>query len=211
MMAVQGFYSMFAQVGLFPFVVRRIGTLRTARFVLTVWPVLYFAVPYISLMPKHLQRTGIYMSLLTKTTFQAIAFPSNAILLANAVHSKSVLGTVNGAASSAACLARAFGPLVTGSIHSAGLRLGYSGLAWWAGGLVCLVGAVESYWMEEIDGYLHSTSQEEDGSSCEPLLHSVALESTADDEMLRSNRPTVMEDLDLTDPVKHDLFLEAKE
>ncbi|EXJ82946.1 hypothetical protein A1O3_06763 [Capronia epimyces CBS 606.96] len=210
MMAVQGFYSMFAQIGLFPFVVRRLGNLRTARIVLTVWPVLYFAVPYISLLPTHLQKAGIYLSLVIKTTFQAIAFPSNAILLVNAVHSKSVLGTVNGAASSAACLARALGPIVTGSIHSAGLKLGYSGLAWWAGGLVCLFGALESYWIQESDGHLPGTSQEEEASSCEPLLHSVALEPT-DDGVLRPSRPSVMDELDLTKPCKHEMAVEGKQ
>lgn len=210
MMAVQGFYSMFAQIGLFPFVVRRVGNLRTSRIVLTAWPVVYFAVPYIALLPAHLQRAAIYLSLFTKTTFQAIAFPTNAILLANAVHSKSVLGTVNGAASSAACLARALGPIVTGSIHAAGLKLGYSGLAWWAGGLVCLVGALESYWMAESEGPLDRTSKEEEGGSCEPLLHSVTLDSTVD-SAVRSNGPTVMDELDLSKPSKHELIVGGKE
>ncbi|KAG9787325.1 MFS general substrate transporter, partial [Aureobasidium melanogenum] len=210
MMAVQGFYSMFAQLGLFPFVVRRVGILRTSRAVMTVWPLLYFAVPYLALLPEHLQRPGIYFSLITKTTFQAIAFPANAILLANAVPSKSVLGTVNGAASSTACLARALGPVVTGYIHSAGLKLGYSGLAWWAGGLVCAVGALESYWMEESEGRLGSASHEQEESSCEPLLHSVAIESP-DENTLPSSKPTLMDDLDLAEPMKLDTDSQSKE
>src|SRR6202012_5394305 len=107
MMAVQGAYSIFAQFFIFPFMAKRLGTLHSSRLVLTIWPLLYFAVPYLVLLPDHLQKTGIYFSLLTKITFQAISFPSNAILLANAVHSKSVLGTVNGFAASMACLARA--------------------------------------------------------------------------------------------------------
>ena len=210
MMAVQGLYSMLAQIWLFPLIVRRIGTLRAFRLVMTTWPLLYFAVPYLVLLPEHLQRAGIYFSLIAKITFQVISFPSNAILLANAAHSKSVLGTINGVAASTACLARAIGPIVTGSIHSAGLKLGYNGLAWWAGGLVCAVGALESYWMEEPEGRLDRPLEEEEQNTCEPLLHPAAVEST-EDCALRSDSLTLMDDLDLTKPIKHEMNFEGKQ
>jgi hypothetical protein len=179
MMAVQGIYSMIAQLWLFPFIVRRVGTLIAFRLVMIVWPLLYFAVPYLVLLPKQLQTTGIYIALLTKITFHVIAFPSNAILLTNAAPSKSVLGTINGVAASTACLARAFGPTVTGSIHSWGLKIGCNGLAWWAGGLVCAVGALESFWMEEtLEGRPIHQAQEEDQAICEPLLHTTAVDAS---------------------------------
>lgn len=179
MMAVQGIYSMIAQLWLFPFIVRRVGTLTAFRMVMVIWPFLYLAVPYLVLLPEQLQTTGIYIALLTKITFHVIAFPSNAILLTNAVPSKSVLGTVNGVAASAACLARAFGPTVTGAIHSAGLKVGCNGLAWWAGGIVCAIGAIESFWMEEIsDGRPAHPSEENEQALCEPLLHATAVEAT---------------------------------
>ena len=199
MIAVQGAYSTFAQFFIFPFMAKRLGTLYSSRLVLTVWPLLYFAVPYLVLLPQHLQKTGIYFSLLTKITFQAISFPSNAILLANAVHSKSVLGTVNGFAASMACLARALGPVVTGSIHSAGLKFGCSGLAWWAGGLVCAAGALESYWMEDTDGRQAHPNIEGEENTCEPLLHPSVVEPT--DALLspRTERMSFMDDLDLAE------------
>jgi hypothetical protein len=199
MMAVQGAYSIFAQFFIFPFLARRLGTLCSSRLVLTVWPLLYFAVPYLVLLPEHLQKPGIYFALLTKITFQAISFPSNAILLANAVHSKSVLGSVNGFAASMACLARAFGPVVTGSIHSAGLKLGCNGLAWWAGGLVCAAGALESYWMEDADGRSDRPTNEVEESTCEPLLHPSVVEQTDDLCSPRVERLSFMDDLDLLD------------
>jgi len=177
MMAVQGVYSMIAQLWLFPFIVRRIGTLGAFRLVMMAWPFLYFAVPYLVLLPENLQSTGIYIALLTKMTFHTISFPSNAILLANAAPSKSVLGTINGVAASTACLARAFGPTVTGAVHAAGLKFGCNGLAWWAAGLICAVGALESFFMEETDGR-PSEEPEEEEPLCEPLLHS----TNADDE-----------------------------
>lgn len=149
MLAVQGVYSMIAQLWLFPFVVRHFGTLRTFRFVLLVWPPLYLAVPYLILLPEFLQTTAVYVALISKITFHVIAFPSTAILLANAAPSSKVLGSINGAAASTASLSRAFGPTVTGLLHSKGLESGYSVLAWWACGLVCVIGAIESFWMEE--------------------------------------------------------------
>lgn len=149
MLAVQGVYSMIAQLWLFPFVVKHFGTLRTFRFVLLAWPPLYLAVPYLILLPAKLQMPAVYLALISKITFHVIAFPATAILLANAAPTSKVLGSINGAAASIASLSRAFGPTVTGLLHSKGLESGYSVLAWWACGFVCVVGAIESFWMEE--------------------------------------------------------------
>ncbi|KAJ5312199.1 hypothetical protein PENANT_c011G02277 [Penicillium antarcticum] len=149
MLAVQGVYSMIAQLWLFPFVVKHFGTLRTFRFVLLAWPPLYLAVPYLVLLPAKLQILAVYVSLISKITFHVIAFPATAILLANAAPSSKVLGSINGAAASTASLSRAFGPTITGLLHSRGLESGYSVLAWWACGLVCVIGAIQSFWMEE--------------------------------------------------------------
>ncbi|KAJ5819195.1 hypothetical protein N7474_004786 [Penicillium riverlandense] len=149
MLAVQGVYSMIAQLWLFPFVVKHFGTLRTFRFVLMIWPPLYMAVPYLILLPAKLQMPAAYVALISKITFHVIAFPATAIMLANSAPSSKVLGSINGAAASVASLSRAFGPTVTGLLHSKGLGSGYSVLAWWACGLVCVVGAIESFWMEE--------------------------------------------------------------
>ncbi len=199
MMAVQGIYSMIAQLWLFPFIVRRIGTLASFRLVMVIWPLLYVAVPYLVLLPEKLQTAGIYLALLIKITFHVIAFPSNAILLTNAAPSKSVLGTINGVAASTACLASAFGPTVTGFIHSAGLKFGCSGLAWWAGGLVCAIGALESFWMEEADGRMDRLSEEEEEQAlCEPLLHATTVEPTEEVGSHRRDSLASMQELDLS-------------
>ena len=197
MMAVQGVYSMIAQLWFFPFIIRRMGTLATFRLVTVVWPLLYLAVPYLVLLPSKLQTTGIYFCLLTKITFHVIAFPSNAILLTNAAPSKKVLGTINGVAASTACLARAFGPTVTGAIHSAGLRFGFSGPAWWVGGIVCAIGAIESFWMEEVEARMDRPCIEEDQATCEPLLHSTNVDAN-EEPFPRKGSLDFMEELDLS-------------
>lgn len=181
MMAVQGVYSMVAQLWLFPFAVRRLGTLRTFRIVIALWPFLDFAVPYLVLLPTRLQIPAVYVCLIVKITFHVIAFPSMAILLTNSVPSMLVLGTINGVAASTACLARAFGPTVTGLVHSAGLRTGWGGLAWWICGLVCAIGAIESFWMDEPEGCIVKPVKEEETTACEPLLHATTVETTDDE------------------------------
>lgn len=151
MLAVQGVYSMVAQLGLFPYAVTKFGTLRTFRTVLIIWPVIYLCVPYLIILPSCLQTPAVYLALMAKITFHVIAFPSSAILLANAAPSPLVLGTLNGFAASTASLSRALGPTVTGLLHARGLSSGYSVLAWWSCAAVCTVGAIESFWMEEVN------------------------------------------------------------
>ena len=161
MLSVQGVYSMIAQLFIFPFVARRFGTLKTFRFVVMTWPVLYALVPYVVLLPPNLQKIGIYVCLLWKITFHVLAFPSNAILLTNSAPSTLVLGVINGVAASTASLARACGPTVTGVLHAWGLEFGSMGVAWWVSGIVCAIGAIESLWMEEVTN--GRMDQQEDG------------------------------------------------
>lgn len=151
-MALQGLYSMAAQVLLFPFAVRKFGSLKTFRFVLMVWPLLYLLVPYLVLLPERFQLVGIYACLLWRVTAQVLAFPSHAILLTNSAPSMLVLGVINGVAASTASLMRAFGPTVSGIVYTAGLNVGYTGLAFWVSGLVSVLGAVESLWVGQEGG-----------------------------------------------------------
>ncbi|KAI9847603.1 MAG: hypothetical protein M1837_002177 [Sclerophora amabilis] len=153
-MSFQGVYSMIAQISLFPMVVRRFGPLAVFRFVTLLYPILYFVVPYVTLLPKPFQMIGVYFCLVLKVTAAVLAYPSNAILLTNSAPSNLVLGAINGIAASTASLSRALGPTVSGLIHSMGLQMGYSGLAWWSSALVSILGAVECFWMAEVDGRL---------------------------------------------------------
>ncbi|PYI25544.1 MFS general substrate transporter [Aspergillus indologenus CBS 114.80] len=204
MLAVQGVYSMIAQLWLFPFVVRRFGTLRVFRFVLLVWPPLYFMVPYLILLPEKLQLAAAYLALISKITLHVIAFPATAILLANAAPSSKVLGSINGAAASTASLSRAFGPTITGLLHSKGLESGYSVLAWWACGLVCIIGAFESFWMEESEREkeMEKKSQPDDMSEDQNVLRgsfTVGKEDGTPEEVRRllSSARTSIDELDV--------------
>jgi hypothetical protein len=204
MLAVQGVYSMIAQLWFFPFIVRHLGTLRTFRIVLLVWPPLYLAVPYLVLLPAKLQIPATYIALICKITFHVIAFPSTAILLANAAPSSSVLGCINGAAASTASLSRAFGPTITGLLHSKGLESGYSVLAWWACGLVCVIGAIESFWMEETEPERFQDEKKSghgqpDGSERHSFPDGKEPAIPEEERGLLSTRTTTDDDLDVAD------------
>lgn len=158
MLSIQGAYSMFAQVFLFPLAVNRLGSLRTFRAVVIVWPLLYLVVPYLVFLPLKLQTTGIMICLLWRITAQVLAFPAMAILLTNSAPSMMVLGLVNGVAASTASLSRAFGPTFSGTLFSWGSSMGYTGLAWWAAGVISLIGAIQSLGMEESGGRMDMAS-----------------------------------------------------
>ncbi|OKL56004.1 hypothetical protein UA08_08670 [Talaromyces atroroseus] len=159
MLAVQGIYSMFAQIYLFPVLTERLGTLRTLRLALFTWTPLYFAVPFLVLLPSALQVPAAYVALLGKITLHVICFPATNLLLANTVSSPNVLGTVNGLASSVASLSRALGPSITGLLHSKGLHSGFSIIAWWALGIVCVLGAIESLFLQSTDQKKENTTE----------------------------------------------------
>lgn len=151
-LSYQGVYSMLATLFLFPFIVRRLGALNLFRFLAISYPLLYIATPYLVLLPYALRMVGIYALVTWKCTFATMAYPSNAILLTNSAPSLLMLGTINGVAASTASLSRAFGPTVSGFLFSTGLRLGYSGLAWWCSAVVALAGAFISLSMTDKGG-----------------------------------------------------------
>lgn len=185
MLSVQGVYSMVAQLWLFPLATARFGNLKTFRFVLMTWPVLYFLVPYLILLPQRLQIPGVLICLLWKITAHCFAFPSNAILIANSAPSLLVLGVINGVGASTASLARTLGPTVTGLIHSWGLEIGITGVAWWANGLICVAGALESLWIEEVKGRMDQLDVEDeerlaDEALIDPLTIDAAINAAGD-------------------------------
>lgn len=148
-LSVQGVYSMIVTIFIFPIVVRKLGALHLSRMITLFYPLLYIVTPYVALLPEFLQMAGVHALLIWKCTFAAMAYPSNAILLTNSTPSLLILGTINGVAASTASLARAFGPSVSGVLFSAGLRLGYSGLAWWCCALITIIGTTISLRMTD--------------------------------------------------------------
>ncbi|KHN98134.1 Major facilitator superfamily domain, general substrate transporter [Metarhizium album ARSEF 1941] len=148
-MSVQGLYSLFSNYVIVAAVTTRLGSLRLFRILAFSYFALYLVTPYLVLLPQHLSMPAIYIVVIWKCTYATMAYPNNAILLANSAPTKKVLGTINGVAASTASLCRALGPTVSGFLYAAGLHTGYSGLAWWFSGVVTLLGAYLSSQISE--------------------------------------------------------------
>jgi MFS family permease len=139
-MSVQGLYSMASTHFLFPWITARLGPLRLFRLVSVLYPLLYISTPYLIILPESLRMVSIYMLVAWKCTFSTLAYPSTAILISNSTPTTLTLGTINGAAASAASLSRALAPVISGSLYTVGMESGYSGLPWWFAGLVTIGG-----------------------------------------------------------------------
>lgn len=178
-LSMQGVYSMIATVFFFPIVVRKLGPLGLFRLLAWSYPILYLATPYLVLLPEGARRWGIYAIIIWKCTFANFAFPANAILLTNSAPSLLLLGTINGVAASTASLCRTLGPVISGILYSTGLRIGYSGLAWWCTGLVTIIGAVISSQMAEKGGRMNDCEkdEEEEGRQIVEALAHIDLEA----------------------------------
>ncbi|KAF7541758.1 hypothetical protein G7Z17_g11870 [Cylindrodendrum hubeiense] len=177
-MSVQGVYSLLSNYLIVPPVTRRLGSLRLFRMLAFSYFALYLVTPYLVLLPDRMRMPAIYLLVIWKCTFATMAYPSNAILLANSAPSKQVLGTINGIAASTASLCRALGPTLSGLLYSLGLQTGYSGLAWWFSGLITIAGAYLSSQITEGGGYRDVVLPEEE----DPLLDEGLFTDYDDDE-----------------------------
>ncbi|KAG6008379.1 hypothetical protein E4U21_004583 [Claviceps maximensis] len=170
-MSVQGLYSLFSNFVIVAPVTQRLGSLRLFRLLAFTYFALYLVTPYVVLLPHDLRMPAIYLLVVWKCTYATMAYPNNAILLANSAPSKEVLGTINGIAASAASLCRALGPTISGLLYSLGLRTGYSGLAWWFSGLVTIFGAYLSSQISE------GGARVIDAEEVSPLLDEASLDA----------------------------------
>jgi MFS family permease len=148
-LATQGAMQMFAQLIVFPWLSKRLGSLRTFWITLCLYPILYVLAPYLALLPEKLRIPGLMVLLVGKVTFQSLSYPSLAIILANSSPSKRVLGTLNGAAASSASISRGFGPTISGLIDGIGAGKNMSGLAWWTIAGVALLGWAPGFMLNE--------------------------------------------------------------
>ena len=140
---------MFAQLIVFPWLSKKVGSLRTFWITLSLYPILYVLAPYLALLPPKLRVPGLMVLLVGKVTFQSLSYPSLAIILANSSPSKRVLGTLNGAAASSASISRGFGPTISGFMDGVGESKHMTGLAWWTIAGVALIGWGRGFMLQE--------------------------------------------------------------
>lgn len=162
-MSILGVIGIIMQLFLYPNVSARLGTIKSWRLSLLCFPVAYFLVPYLSVVPSSAAppaaKSGalIWLAicgvLIVGVSGRTFALPSQAILVNNCSPHPSVLGTVHGLGQSVSSAARTIGPMVGGVVYGFGLNQGVVGLVWWCLAGVAVCACLASLLVREGDGH----------------------------------------------------------
>lgn len=160
---IYGIFGMLVQFFIFPPFARKFGVLNCLKACSLAFPLIYVATPFTALLPTNSMRQGVMMvMMLTKGFCGIFAFPCSTILLTNSASSLSILGTLNGVATSISAVGRAAGPALAGATFSAGVDIGYVIICWWTLALVGVLGAVPVWALVEMEGFARSSSDADD-------------------------------------------------
>ncbi|KAF2212278.1 hypothetical protein CERZMDRAFT_41483 [Cercospora zeae-maydis SCOH1-5] len=162
-LAILGVIGISLQLLVFPPVSFWLGTIRSYRLSLLLFPISYFLAPYLAIVPSTssppAQASGLliwlYITLILAVQVMArtFALPSTAILVNNSSPHPSVLGSIHGIAQSVSSATRTIGPVLAGHIYGAGLERGVVGAAWWVMAGIAILGAFAGRWVREGDGH----------------------------------------------------------
>ncbi|KAF4452821.1 hypothetical protein F53441_4375 [Fusarium austroafricanum] len=142
-LAVNGVLGLFIQAFIFPVFVSRVGVWHSFVGMVTLYPVSYMLMPFLTAFTEPFISFGIYASLFMQSFCGLIVAPVTLILIKDATPSSQVLGRVNGLAMSGACLARTVAPPLAGVFYS----LSGSVSAWFSCFVVALIGAIQLFWV----------------------------------------------------------------
>lgn len=162
-MAILGVIGIGLQLCVYPWLSARLGTARSWRLFLLFFPLSYFLVPYLSLVPSATppphQKDGILVwfaivgLLLLQTLGRTFALPAQTILVNNCTPHPSVLGTMHGIGQSVSSFARSVGPVLGGFLYGLGLDRGVVGAVFWGLSGVAACNALASLFVREGDGH----------------------------------------------------------
>ena len=162
-MAILGCIGIAMQLLLYPMVSARLGIMRSWRIFLCCFPLGYFAMPYLSLVPSDsaaphakdgvLIWLAISAVLLCHVTGRTLVLPAQTILVNNCTPHPSVLGTLHGIGLSTSSLARTLGPMLSGYLYGWGFEHGLIGVAFWGLSVVAILGFVSSLFAREGNGH----------------------------------------------------------
>lgn len=163
--SILGVLGMLLQVVMYPPVHARLGTLRSFRYFLVIFPVAYLLVPFLATLPQAANADGsagtgvstalwfaIVFILFLHTSARTMTLPASIILLNNCSPHPSVLGTIHGLGQSVSAGFRTVGPIVGGWWYGMGLDWGMVAFSWWAVAAASLVGSVASLLIYEGTG-----------------------------------------------------------
>ncbi|KAJ4221579.1 hypothetical protein NW759_006824 [Fusarium solani] len=158
-----GLLGILLQIFLYPKVQGRLGTMRSFRWFLILFPVAYFVGPYLSILPSTTEPPepasgpfiwgGILLVLLFQVMARTFTLPATIILLNNCSPHPSVLGTIHGLGQSVSAGFRTVGPVVGGWWYGYGLDIGMVAWGWWGTAGVAVLGCFTAMAMHEGSGH----------------------------------------------------------
>ncbi|KAF2870367.1 major facilitator superfamily domain-containing protein [Massariosphaeria phaeospora] len=173
-LAILGVIGITMQLALYPRVLHHLGTEKSYRIFLALFPVAYTLVPFLSTVPSWSAPPGgvsgilIWIAISTVLFIQVLgrtfALTTAAILINNSCPHPSVLGTVHGIGQSVSSFMRTLGPIVGGWLFGRGLDIGAVGLAWWILAVVAILGCGFGQFVKEGNGqdiWLERESEED--------------------------------------------------
>lgn len=175
-LAILGVIGITLQLALYPRLSFRLGTVRSFRLAICLFPLAYTLVPFLAVVPTSSSPPAPASGILLWTSLTAVLFvqvlartfalPATAILVNNCCPHPSVLGTIHGLGQSVSSAMRTVGPVVLAWLYGLGLSKGYVGLAWWCMAGWAVLGAIAGGWVREGDGHeiwLEGEREEEEG------------------------------------------------
>lgn len=158
-----GILGMILQIFLYPPVQARLGTIRSFRWFLPLFPLAYFVAPYLSIIPSSTPAPepssgimiwlGIIFTLLLQVTARTFTLPASIILLNNCSPHPSVLGTIHGLGQSVSAGFRTVGPVVGGWWYGYGLDIGMVAWGWWLVAAMSIAACATALGMHEGSGH----------------------------------------------------------
>ncbi|AEO64507.1 uncharacterized protein THITE_2110696 [Thermothielavioides terrestris NRRL 8126] len=176
-MATLGMIGIGLQLGIYPRLSAWLGTVKSWRLFLLVFPFTYFMVPYLSLVPSvsppphPKDGFAVWAAIVGLVSFQVIgrtfALPAQTILVNNCSPHPSVLGTIHGIGQSVSSFARTMGPMLCSYWYGVGLAKGVVGAVFWGLSGVAALNVLASLRVREGDGHeiwLEGDEDDEAGS-----------------------------------------------
>ncbi|KAF2993001.1 hypothetical protein E8E13_000050 [Curvularia kusanoi] len=162
-LAILGVIGISLQLFLYPKLSYKLGTAKSYRIFLALFPVAYTLAPFLSRVPSWSKPpagvsgpyvwVAIVVVLFVQVLARTFALPCTTILVNNVSPHPSVLGTVHGIGQSVSSLTRTIGPIMFSWVFGKGLNMGIVGLGWWLMATIATVGFVAGQWVREGDGH----------------------------------------------------------
>ncbi|KAI3339093.1 major facilitator superfamily domain-containing protein [Ustulina deusta] len=144
-------------------VVKRLGMLKTWRVFLRGFPLVYFIIPYLSVVPSSSPRpaardgpfvwTAIFLAQALMMFSASFAVPSQIVLTNNSSPHPSALGRTHSTAEMVNSFTRTISPVAAGLFYSYGSAHGVTGLPWWIMSGVTIFACILSLWVSEGNGH----------------------------------------------------------